>query len=200
MHITNSEIRAKAREALGKNIFSQTYFMLIGMAISISLVLGATNYLCCGIGSLLVSGPLYVGLHKVYLRVLKKESDIKFISAFDGCNDFGPNLALGAMRTLLLTFWTFLFIVPGIIKSYSYALAYYIKADHPDYGWRECLQESEMMMKGYKLKLFKLQLSFIGWALLSILTCGVGFLWVNTYLQTSTAVFYEELKIQRMCE
>ena len=200
MHITNSEIRAKAREALGKNIFNKNYMMLIGMTIITGIVLSAANYLCCGLGSLLLCGPLYIGLYKVYLRLVQGDEGLTFSSLFDGCNDFGPNLALGVMRTLIITLWTFLLIIPGIIKSYSYALAYYIKAENPEYSWRECLDESTIMMRGHKMQLFKLQLSFIGWTLLSLLTCGIGLLWVNTYQQTATAIFYEELKLQAIYE
>lgn len=196
MYISNSEIRAKAREALGRNIFSKNYLMLIGMTLVTGIVLSAANYLCCGLGSLLLCSPLYVGLYKVYLRLVQGDQSITFNSLFDGCNEFGPNLALGVMRTLIITLWTFLLIVPGIIKSYSYALSYYIKAENPDYSWRECLDESAIMMKGHKMQLFKLHLSFIGWALLSLLTFGIGLFWVNTYQQTATAIFYEEIKSQ----
>lgn len=200
MYISNSEIRARARETLGTNIFDRRWFTLIGMQIVISLVLSAANYLCLGLGTLLLCGPLYVGLYKVYTQVARGDSFIKFDTVFEGCYNFGPNMSLGVMHTLKILLWSLLFIVPGIIKSHSYALAYYIKADHPEYGWRECLNESEAMMSGYKLKLFKLRLSFIGWFLLSILTLGIGMLWVDVYLQTATAIFYEELKYQREYE
>ena len=194
MYISNSEIRARARQALGNNIFSKRYLMLIGMTIAVSLILFAANYLCLGLGSLLLCGPLYVGLYKAFLKNAQGESNMTFGSLFEGCYDFGPNLGLGVMHSLLLTFWTFLFIIPGIIKSYSYALVYYIKAENPDYTWRECIAESQFLMKGYKMKLFKLHLSFIGWAILSLFTLGIGLLWLNSYIHTSTAIFYEELK------
>ena len=198
MYFSNSEVRARAREVLDRNIFSKKFLMLIGMTVVTSLVLSAANYLCCGLGALLLSGPLYVGLYKVYLRIVRGDDYIKFSSMFDGCDDFGSNLVLGVMHTLIITLWTLLLIVPGIIKSYSYAMVYYIKAENPNYTWRECLKESEMMMKGHKMQLFILHLSFVGWVLLSLLTCGIGLLWVNTYQQTATAVFYEKLKLEKM--
>lgn len=199
MHLSNSEIRARARETLDNNIFSSKFLLLIAMTIVSSLIIGAANYLCCGLGTLLLCGPLYVGLYKAYLRTVRGDSSVKFGSLFDGCgDDFGQNLVLGVMHTLMLTLWTFLLIIPGLIKSYSYALVYYIKSDHPEYSWRECLTESERMMRGHKMRLFMLQLSFIGWMLLSALTCGIGAIWVNTYIQTATAVFYEDLKSKEM--
>lgn len=198
MYISNSEIRARARTALDRNPFSRKWIILILMSVVTSIIFGAANYLCCGLGTLLLCGPLYVGLYKAHLKVAQGYSDIKFDTVFEGCNNFGSNLVLGLMHTLIVTLWSLLFIIPGIIKSYSYALVYYIKAEHPEYGWRECLDESEKMMRGYKFKLFMLHLSFVGWLFLSTFTCGIGTVWVNTYLQTATAVFYQELKTQKM--
>lgn len=198
MNISNSEIRAKARAALGNEIFGRTWLMALLVGLIISAILGAANSLCMGLGSLLLSGPLYVGLYKTYLKIAQGDQDVKIETAFEGCYSFGPNLVLGLMHTLYIFLWTLLFIIPGIIKSYSYALAYYIKAEHPEYGWRECLNESEKMMQGNKMRLFILHLSFIGWALLSIFTFGLASLWVNAYQQTATAIFYEELKKEQL--
>jgi uncharacterized membrane protein len=102
------------------------------------------------------------------------------------------------MQSLLIFLWSLLFVIPGIVKSYSYALVYYIKAENPEMDWRQCLSGSEIMMKGNKWRLFKLHFSFIGWMFLSLFTLGIGSLWVNAYMQVSTAVLYEEIKRERM--
>ncbi len=194
MNISNSEIRAKARASLGGQIFNKTWLMAIVVAVIIGAVIGAANSISCGIASLLLTGPLYVGLHSAFLKIARGDSDVKIETTFEGCRDFGPNLVLGLMHSLIITLWSLLFIIPGIIKSYSYCMAYFVKVDHPEYGWRECLDESERMMKGNRMKYFWLQLSFIGWALVGSLACGLGVLWVNAYQSTSNAIFYEELK------
>ena len=194
MYSSNSNIRAKAREALGNNIFNRKWLLLVLMMAVISIVLSAANYIGCGLGTLLLSGPLYVGIYGVCLKMVRGYEDIKFESAFEGCHKFGPNLILGLMQTLIVLLWSLLFIIPGIVKSYSYALAYYIRAEHPEYDWRTCLNESERMMRGHKWRLFTLHLSFIGWIFLSFFTCGIGSIWVNAYQQMATTVFYEELK------
>ena len=87
-----------------------------------------------------------------------------------------------------------LFIIPGIVKGYSYALTPYITHDQPALPVRACLRRSQQMMKGYKMKLFLLDLSFIGWILLCLVTFCIGFLWVKPYIETAHAKFYEELK------
>lgn len=194
MKISNSEIRAKAREALGGNIFGRTWIMSLVAVGVITLVINLASQISCGIGTFLVTGPLYVGLHIAFLKLARGEKDMEIGSVFDGCHNFGSNMVLGVMYTVHVMLWSLLFIIPGIVKSYSYSLIYYIKADHPEYGWRECLDESEKMMQGNKWRLFCLNFSFIGWILVGSLICGIGALWVSPYMQASTAVFYEELK------
>ena len=75
-----------------------------------------------------------------------------------------------------------------------YALSHFILLDNPLLGSYDAITESVTMMKGYKLKLFLLNLSFIGWGLLCIPTFGIGLLWLLPYIYTSIATFYEEIK------
>ena len=85
-------------------------------------------------------------------------------------------------------------IVPGIILSYSYSMATFIMADNPYLTTTEVLRESRMLMKGNKLRLFCLHLSFIGYILLCILTLGIGFIWLTPYMNATYAVFYRQIK------
>jgi uncharacterized membrane protein len=96
--------------------------------------------------------------------------------------------------TILIFLWSLLLIVPGLIKSFSYAMTPFILEDNPELSGVEAIHRSRMMMKGHKFDLFWLWLSFIGWFLLSILTCGIGFLWLVPYMETAQAAFYEEVK------
>lgn len=73
---------------------------------------------------------------------------------------------LNVLITLKLIPWFLLFVIPGIIKSFSYALSNYIKIENPEYGYRRAIKESEMIMNGNKRNLFVFYLSFIGWYLL----------------------------------
>ncbi|WP_100487999.1 DUF975 family protein [Sporolactobacillus pectinivorans] len=88
--------------------------------------------------------------------------------------------------------WTLLFIVPGIIKSIAYAQTYFILKDHPEYSATEAIAESRKMMRGYKWKFFVMELSFIGWAILSVFTLFIGMLWLAPYFFATLAVFYNE--------
>ena len=87
----------------------------------------------------------------------------------------------------------FLFIA-GIIAAIAYSQTFYILAEDDTIGSMEALRKSKEMMNGYKWKYFCLGLRFIGWALLCVLTVGIGFLWLSPYIQVSYAKFYEDLK------
>ena len=95
---------------------------------------------------------------------------------------------------VFIALWSMLLIIPGIIKTFSYAMTPYILDEHPELSANDAIDRSRAMMKGHKFDLFWLLLSFIGWGILCVFTLGIGFLWLTPYMQTSMAVFYEDLK------
>ena len=98
------------------------------------------------------------------------------------------------LGTIDIFLWTLLLIIPGIIKSYSYALTPYILVEHPEMSANEAIEESMRLMDGHKFDLFYLQLSFISWAILSILSLGLGVFWLIPYQMTAQAAFYRDIK------
>lgn len=100
------------------------------------------------------------------------------------------------LMEIKVALWTFLFIIPGIVKAFAYALTPFLLVDCPELSALQCIKLSNQMMKGHKFDLFYLYLSFIGWMLLSILTLGIGLLWLVPYMQTSMASFYLDVKEQ----
>lgn len=102
------------------------------------------------------------------------------------------------LSTIYIFLWTLLLVIPGIIKSYSYALTPYILVEHPEMSANEAIEESMRLMDGHKFDLFYLQLSFIGWAILSILSLGLGFFWLIPYQMTAQAAFYRDIKNEAM--
>jgi uncharacterized membrane protein len=87
-----------------------------------------------------------------------------------------------------------LFLIPGIIWAFAYSMVPYILDDEPQLSIVQTFRKSRLLMKGHKFDYFWLCLSFIGWGILSILTLGIGLLWLAPYLQTASAAFYEDLK------
>lgn len=149
--------------------------------------------------SLFVLLPLAVG-YSNSMRVLLETGDNRLAN-----NSF--SLGFGnwlhvvwgmILSTIYIFLWTLLLVIPGIIKSYSYALTPYILVEHPEMSANEAIEESMRLMDGHKFDLFYLQLSFIGWAILSILSLGLGFFWLIPYQMTAQAAFYRDIKNEAM--
>ena len=100
--------------------------------------------------------------------------------------------------TILFTFlWSLLFIIPGFIALYRYRFAYYILMDHPDITAKEALAYSTDLTKGYKWDLFVLDLSFLGWTMLTSLTFGILGLWISPYQLRVEAEAYKYISFQK---
>lgn len=119
----------------------------------------------------------------------RKPHGIRDLFAHFGSN-FGGGFCLRLLRNIYIALWSLLLIIPGIVKSYSYAMAPYIMAEHPEYGANQCISMSKEMMKGHKFDLFCLELSFLGWTILSALSLGIGFLFLTPYQEAARAAFY----------
>ncbi len=90
-----------------------------------------------------------------------------------------------------------LFVIPGILATYSYAMVPYILAENPTLPANKAIKRSKELMKGNRWRLFCLLLSFIGWRIVSGLTLGIGFFWEIPYEQASVAAFYRNLTTQQ---
>lgn len=98
-------------------------------------------------------------------------------------------------RRLLNFLWFLLLIVPGIIKAYEYRMIPYILAENPEMDSSEVFQLSKDMMYGEKWNAFVLDLSFLGWHILSIFTCGLlSIFYVNPYQELTNVELYDVLK------
>ena len=112
----------------------------------------------------------------------------------DGYKDFLRIFGTIALQFLYVILWTLLLIIPGIIKMVSYSQIYYVLKDNPELGFNAAIERSMDMMEGHKMEYFVLGLTFIGWILLSIFTCGILFLWVLPYMNATFAHYYEYVK------
>lgn len=139
---------------------------------------------------LIVTGPLTLGYYTMILSIFRRGLASP-AEVFYGFERFGKAFGLYIVMNLFVLLWTLLLIIPGIIAAYRYSLAFYILADRPEIGILDAIRESSRMMRGNKWKLFCLELSFIGWALVGTLTLGIGYLWVMPYMTASVAGFYE---------
>lgn len=139
--------------------------------------------------------PLTWGYQTLFLGAVRGgEATAKDL--FEGYNKelFSRVLTTTLLYYVYVFLWSMLLFIPGYIKSYSYAMTPYILKDNPEMKNNAAIEESMRMMDGHKLELFLLDLSFIGWAILSILTCCIGFLWLVPYMNMARVNFYEDLK------
>ncbi len=192
-----SELRSRARAQLGGSIFANNWLLLLAAWLVESAILGALSFTF--VGSIIVTGPLMIGLSAMQIKKVRNaDSNLNFLDMFYGFTDgkFGNNIVLGLLQTVFLFLWSCLFFIPGIVKSYSYAMSYYVSLDRPELGANDCITESRRLMNGKKWNLFCLDLSFLGWYIVGMLCFGIGILWVIPYHEMARANFYEELTRQ----
>lgn len=142
--------------------------------------------------TLVISGPLAVGLVGISIKIIRNEST-KINDLLDGFNCFGEAFLLQLLNGLFVFLWSLLLLIPGIVKAYAYSMSTYILADNPNISQKQARQKSEQLMIGHKFDLFVLDFSFIGWYLLGILTLGILFIWVIPYQYAARASFYNDL-------
>ena len=162
---------------------------------------GMITGLLAGIATVVI---LIVLVAKVFVGNLLKMGGYRFFilnqtaqpgigTLLDGCRSgHYVNIVLTMfLRDLFTTLWSLLLVVPGIVKHYEYLMVPYIIAENPAMDYKEAFQISKQMMDGEKMEAFIMDLSFLGWYLLSAVTCGLlAIFYVNPYVQASFAEMY----------
>lgn len=153
---------------------------------------------------------LTIGISFTFLDVIRKgkEAELSFRQSFRLFNghDFVPVLLINVLTYIFRYLWLLLFIIPGIVKGYSYSQANFIykdlaaTRDTRSMGATSFITESRDLMNGHKERLFWLDVSFLGWYLLGLLTVGIGFLWINPYINATKAAFYDDLSKGKFLE
>ena len=212
---TRAELKQNAKNALkGKwgtailaTIISGIVIFIISWILNIfsGILIAVLGEGLGGIFSLIITllqvaliAPVTVGLYSYFLK-LTEDNKPEVGEIFNGFkNSTNNSIVMGLLIYVYTFLWTLLFIIPGIIKSFSYSMAFYIMAENPDITAGEAIDKSKELMNGHKAELFFLQLSFIGWAILATLTCGIGYIWLAPYMNKTTANFYEAIKSENI--
>jgi len=140
--------------------------------------------------------PLAWGYITFFLSIIRDEI-LDYGHLFDGFNQYFRIFLAELLKGIYILLWALLLIIPGLIKEYSYAMTEFILKDNPEMSGEEAICESMRLMQGHKMQLFLLDLSMIGWLILSILTLGIGLLFLLPYNYTAHAHFYEDLKAKQ---
>lgn len=162
---------------------------ILGVSATVMLVI-------CGIMSivnLVLGGAMCLGYARYNLNLIDQK-EATFNDLFSQFDRFGPALAMSLLRNLYVFLWSLLLVIPGLVASYGYAMAPYIMLEDPDCSASEALARSKAMMDGHKGELFCLELSFIGWGMLVVLTGNIGNLFLNPYQAAAWASFYRDLQ------
>lgn len=164
-------------------IFGITFIIIFLILMSVVILLDV--FIC---------NPIEVGCKRFYVRNLNESAQIGNVGfAFD--NNYKNITKTMFFRDLYTILWTFLFIIPGIVKSYEYQMIPYLLAENPQMSREQAFAESKRMMSGQKWRAFVLDLSFIGWNILSAITFGIlGIFYVQPYMDATHAALYEALR------
>ena len=152
--MTRAELKRNAREKLGGQLFGPNWVNAVLVMAIFYILTGAVNGIA-GFGTLImlvIGGPLSYGVAKLFLQQCDDGQKMNPTEVFKGFSeDFGGSFILYLLRYLFIALWSILLIIPGIVKMYSYSMAFFIKADHPSYDWRECLDASSQLTYGHKM-------------------------------------------------
>ena len=175
----------------------------IGILFLITLIIALISGVAGGLLSLIPGGGIVatiiitpafaLSLVRVYLNVIKGGTP-KAEDAFSGFDDFWAAFKVSFLVGLFTLLWSLLFVIPGIVKCFSYSMSNYILAENKGKSALECINESKKITNGYKMDLFILSLSFIGWSFVCAITLGIATIWVGPYIQATFANAYECLK------
>ncbi len=188
----NSVLRANARKQLGNEIFGKTWLMMALACFIFSAIQGLATATIAG--SIIVLGPLSYGFSRMLVKLVCGKTEIDFADFVTGFTEnFTQSLLLGLLSSLFIFLWSLLFVIPGIIKTYSYSMSFFIQQQSANKDWQYCLDKSKELIEGKKMQLFLLDLSFLGWYILGALCFGVGMLFVIPYHQMARANFYMNL-------
>lgn len=147
-----------------------------------------------GVGALLFSSLVTMGYMNVYYQGIYKNqyNPGDFVTPFN--DNLLSRITLSIKKGVFIFLWSLLFVIPGIVKAYSYSMGEYLSLKHPDWDSSKCLDESSRMMSGFKFELFVLHLSFLGWLILSAFTFGILYIvFVGPYMNATIFNFYEKV-------
>lgn len=186
----NCELMADARECLrGRWGLAIAFSLLLAL---IQGALGAVPFAGMAV-ALVLGGPFVLGETIFYLTYARRgRGELSML--FVGFQNFGNALGTYLLRFLFVFLWSLLLVIPGIVAALAYSQAMYLLAENPGLDPLAAIRRSKKMMRGHKGKLFCLYLRFLGWAILCLLTFGIGFIFLSPYLEISLARFHDDLR------
>ena len=218
MQLDTGAIKAESRSLLRTgevNPFRMTLFYLL-ITLVLDMINSGVSYMIDSAGGFTVLSfsfvSILVGLVALVLNagyycycfgILRRE-EMPYESLFDAFPFAGKVILLSIVEGVFIFLWSMLFVIPGIIAAYRYSFAMLNLCENPELGVMEALNLSKRQTNGYKMQLFLLQLSFIGYqiaavliallyeyVIISYLPSAVVGVYLTPYLNLSTCRFYQ---------
>lgn len=165
----------------------ETVLAILAVALGVSVITIALQ--------ILVTNLLSVGSSHFFLSSRVKPSSVEMLLFPFKNGRYGKVLGAMFMTNLFIGLWSLLFVIPGIYKAYQYRMVPYLLAENPEMGYQRAIELSKAMMDGEKMNAFVLDLSFLGWYILSIFTCGIlAIVYVSPYQAHTNAGLYIALR------
>lgn len=168
---------------------------LIGMIFGVAAVIFFVIFVIAIVVSAFIFAPLKVGIYRFFMHAREGRRDFSDVSFVFGCGQYLNVVKIMFLASVKNTLWYFLFIIPGIVKSYEYRMIPYILSENPGIDSKRVFEMTKAMTDGEKASIWVLDLSFIGWEFLSIFTCFLlNLFWVNPYKQATYAELYATIR------
>ena len=215
--MNRSQLKIKARGSLyGKyGEIIKMFLIVVLVSCLVGFVAGCLDYLCgtsyiyedvdffgipiknefhlfTGLSEIILSSILSFGFFSYFLKI-SRDQEVTYKEVFSRSNLALFFIGLTFAISVFVSLWSLLLIIPGIIASIAYRMAYFIKLDNPDIGVLDAIIKSKELMRGHKWDFFVLQLSFLGWVILGALTLGILYFWLIPYMAVTEANFYNDL-------
>lgn len=143
--------------------------------------------------SLLVGGLMNLGIVDYFQR-LNYQQRAPMGVLFSHVSQYKEAFLANLLIYIYIALWSLLLVIPGIVKAYSYSMTFFIMQENPGMSASEAIRASKQLMRGHKMELFLLELSFLGWAILSMLTLGIGYFFLNPYFVATKTAYYDSIR------
>ena len=178
-------------------LFTLVYLIIVGVISGLSeagnLVGEATGSITSLAITIVLCSPLEMSYEIAFLKQFRgEEQQLGML----GIGFESRKWKTSMLKNLYTILWACLFLIPGIVKNYSYAMTSFIMNDDPEISGNAAIEKSMRMMQGKKMQLFLMDLTFLLWVILSIFTLGILLLWMEPYFTSSHAAFYEDVKAE----
>lgn len=191
----------KEIKGIAKDAFYRQYWLCVGANVIVMALCSVLSGISLGVAAFILVPSLVIGLNFFSVAMYRGDATSLEDIFREGFDNFGRKLGGYLWMELFVYLWSLLFVIPGIIKAISYALTPYILADCKNVRATDALKLSMRMMEGHKWEYFVLGLSFIGWMLLTSLTCGLLYVfYVGPYMNNTFAGYYAERKAAALAE